>query len=184
MRKYIIGYIILFSLFILLISCNKSFFLQSYSSEDSSASFKKSIIIISDSTLNYSIKFGGIGAATTIGYSKIDSVLVIDSIDIYGRKSFQEFTDEIFNHEFFFSKDSLVNLVNGEKYFNNYTGNRNTKHCYIIINNKKRRITRFNGKRILTEIDTTKQELKPANSSEKMKYGININSGALKVIEK
>ena len=105
------------SLIVIMISCSRLFFRQSYSSENSSSSFRKSIILINDTTLNYSIKVGGIGSATTIRYKIKDSVLIIDSVDIYERNSFQEFTDEVFNHKFKYSKDSLIDLNNNEKYY-------------------------------------------------------------------
>jgi hypothetical protein len=79
---------------------------------------RKSIILTSDTSLNYSILLGGIGILTTINYKTIDKLIVVDSIDIYNRDSFQDFTNEIFNHKFIYSKDSLVDLINDEKYYN------------------------------------------------------------------
>lgn len=77
----------------------------------------RSIILISDSVLNYSIRFGGLGASTSIKYTIVDCLMVVDSVDIYGRKHFQEFAADIFKHTFLYSKDSILNLNNDNKYF-------------------------------------------------------------------
>jgi hypothetical protein len=122
--------LILLIVLLVIFSCNRVFFPYPYSSANYSASSGKSLILISDTALNYSIRFGGLGVATTIKYKILDSLLIIDSIDIYGRRTFQEITSDVFNHEYIFSKDSLVDLVNnerfyGEKYFNRIKINRN-----------------------------------------------------------
>jgi hypothetical protein len=77
----------------------------------------KSIILISDSTLNYTVRYGDIGASTTIKYKITDNVMIIDSIDIYNRKSFQSYTNEIFENNFLYSKDSLTDIGNNDKYY-------------------------------------------------------------------
>ncbi|MDX1830512.1 MAG: hypothetical protein R3342_13310 [Lutibacter sp.] len=78
---------------------------------------KKSIVIVSDSTLNYTVLLGDIGASTTIKYDLRNGLLKIDSVDIYNRKSFQGYTNEIFGYEFKYSNDSLIDQKNGEKYY-------------------------------------------------------------------
>ena len=78
---------------------------------------KKSIVIVSDSTLNYTVLLGDIGASTTIKYKIENQLLKVDSIDIYNRKSFQGYTNEIFGYKFKYSNDSLIDKMNGEKYY-------------------------------------------------------------------
>ena len=77
----------------------------------------KSIVIVSDSTLNYTVLLGDIGASTTIRYKIENELLKVDSVDIYNRKSFQGYTDEIFGVYFHYAKDSLTNKRNGQKYY-------------------------------------------------------------------
>ena len=78
---------------------------------------KKSIVIVSDSTLNYSVTYGDIGKSTTIKYKRLNDILKIDTVDIYNRKSFQKCTNEIFGYEYIYSNDSLIGKNNGEKYY-------------------------------------------------------------------
>ena len=173
----------------MIFSCNRLFFPYPYSSEDNTGSFGKSLILISDTTLNYSIRFGGLGIATTIKYKILDSLLVIDSIDIYGRRAFQEITSDVFNHQYLFSKDSLIDLENndkffGKKYFNNLQTKRNKNRIYLIMNNEKIRINRYNVKKLFFEIDTTKQEIVLAEPAVLIKFGIKPKSIVYEVINK
>jgi len=78
---------------------------------------KKSIVFISDSTLNYNIQYGGIGASTTIKYKIDNNSLIIDTVDIYNRKSFQGFTNEIFGVKIQYSNDSLIDKKHLQKYY-------------------------------------------------------------------
>jgi hypothetical protein len=77
---------------------------------------RKSIIIINDSTLEYSIRLGHIKTGTTINYRIKNNILKVDTIDIHNRNSFQDYTNEIFGGNFLFSKNSLIDKSNGEKY--------------------------------------------------------------------
>jgi hypothetical protein len=151
---------------------------------------RKSIIITSDTTLKYSISLGGIWIATTINYRTIDKLIVVDSIDIYNRDSFQDYTNEIFNREFIYSKDSLVDLINGEEYFSpryidkHFTTIKSNKF-YIIVDGKKKKISSQNSKRIFSKIDTDKYELTEMSKSEaKKRFGIKPKYITYKLIEK
>ena len=149
---------------------------------------RKSITLTSDNTLKYSISLGGIGISTTINYKPFDTLLVVDSIDIYNRDFFQDYTNEIFNRSFIYSKDSLVDLINGDKYYSpRYidkhftTGNK----FYIIDDGKKKRISSLNSKRIFSEIDFDKYELTEMSKSEaKERFGIKPKYITYKLIER
>ena len=78
---------------------------------------KKSIRIVSDSTLYYSFLLGDHGTSTKIKYNLKNGILTLDTVDIYNQKSFQGYTNEIFGFEFIYSKDSLIDNINGEKYY-------------------------------------------------------------------
>jgi hypothetical protein len=154
------------------------------------SNLKKSIIITSDSTLTFGVVFGGLGVSTTINYSMIGNVILTDSVDINGDKSYSEFIDEIFNCRLSFSKDSIINESTKEKFFTDRllrSQNRIYKKpkCYIIINSNKRRLTSINAKRILWGIDTTYQKIIVLDKIQaKKEYGINTKFLTLKVIKK
>ena len=78
---------------------------------------RRSIVIVSDSTLNYTVMIHDFGASTTIKYKLENELLKIDSVDIYNRNSFQNYTEEIFGLTYKYSKDSLTDIRNGQKYY-------------------------------------------------------------------
>jgi len=97
--------------------------------------YKKSIVILSDSTLTYNVTYGDIGESTTIKYKLKNKILKIDTTDIYNRKISQNNTNEIFGYEFKYSNDSLIGINNGEKYYT-YKSNKKRKLFYVIYKNK------------------------------------------------
>lgn len=172
-----------------LISCNRHIHPYSYvpkvdqdysltNTDSNNIHTRKSIIITSDTTLNYSILLGGIGTSTTIKYKTIDKLIITDSIDVYNRDSFQNFTNEIFNRKFIHSKDSLVDLTNGDMYFSpryidKHLTTEKWNKFYVIIDGEKKKISSLNSKRIFSEIDTDKYELTKMSKIEaKKQYGI------------
>ena len=78
---------------------------------------RRSIVIVSDSTLNYTVMIHDFGASTTIKYKLENELLKIDTVDIYNRNSFQNYAEEIFGLTYQYSKDSLTDIRNGEKYY-------------------------------------------------------------------
>ena len=78
---------------------------------------RQSIVIVNDSTLNYTVMIHDYGASTTIKYKIENDVMRIDTVDIYNRNSFQNYTEEIFGLNFQYSKDSLTDIRNGKKYY-------------------------------------------------------------------
>lgn len=82
---------------------------------------RRSIAIVSDSTLNYTVRIHDFGAITTIKYELENELLKIDTVDIYNRSSFQNYAEEIFGLTYKYSKDSLTDIRNGEKYYSTKT---------------------------------------------------------------
>lgn len=150
----------------------------------------KSIILTSDSTLNYSIMLGGIGISTTITYKKIDNEITVDSIDIYNRESFQNITNEIFSRKFAFSKDSLVDLENQDiyysaKYVKNKTKENKFKGVYIVSDRNKKRLNRLNEKRIMRKITSGNYDLTEISKEDAMNiYDIDRNYITFKLTKK
>lgn len=150
----------------------------------------KSIILISDTTLNYSISFGGLGVSTTIGYDLSDSILLVDNVDIYNRSSFQEITNDIFGHKFYYFKDSLIDINRNDLYYSRkliqkkYNPNK-MSDVYIIVNSKKHKINWLNRRRFKKVFNTEKYTLKKVcNKQAKEKYDIDINDITFEVMQK
>lgn len=75
---------------------------------------EKGITLKNDSIFEYWKIFGGLGSVTTVKYHIKGNLLVLDSLDIYGRPFSEEFT----NIKFIYSIDSLINNRTNEKYYN------------------------------------------------------------------
>lgn len=124
-----------------------------------------SIILINDTTINYSISFGGLGVSTTIEYILSDSILIIDTVDIYNRSSFQEITNDIFGHKFYYFKDSLIDINRRDLYYSErliqkeYNPNKSST-IYIIVNDKKYKNNWFNRRRLKSVFNSEKYTLK------------------------
>ena len=78
----------------------------------------KLIILLNDTILQYKKYYGGIGWSTEIRYYLDDNLMIVDSLDVFGRISNPEFTKSGFTY----SKDSLVNNETGQIYHNTNSG--------------------------------------------------------------
>ncbi len=121
--------IILLILATIVVSCKTSFEIQVYrflpsldsdiyneneNREKILRSDEKGITLKNDSILEYWKIFGGLGSVTTVKYHMKGNLIVLDSLDIYGRPFSEEFT----NIKFIYSTDSLINNKTNEKYYN------------------------------------------------------------------
>lgn len=148
----------------------------------------KSIILISDTTLNYIIRFGGLGVSTTIEYTISDNELIVDTVDIYNRSSFQNIDNDIFGYRFYYYRDSLVGINNNELYYSNKFIKKEhnpskSPSIYLVFNNKKYKLNRINRsrfKRIFSSEDYTLNKL--CNKVAKEKYSIDLKSVTFEVI--
>ena len=103
---------------------------------------KKSIILISDSTLNYNRTVGHMGFITKIKYKLSNDTLILSSTDIYDRRIDEIFQDISFKYRY--NKDSLISLNNNEKYYSRDYIESKTKAFepfYLVIDNKKKKIS-------------------------------------------
>jgi hypothetical protein len=135
----------------------------------------KSIVFISDSTVNYTKIYGHIGASTTIKYRKSNDTLFLESQDIYGQNLTENNPD--FSNLYLINNDSLTSLLNEEKYYSvSYTKSKTKKFepFYLIVNNEKiklenrRKAIRKLKKLIDLEKDWTELDKEVAKSE----YGI------------
>ena len=134
---------------------------------------KKSIILVSDSTLNYSIIYGHIGSSTKIKYRISNDSLILESKDIYGNELK---TDNLnFSNVYLYSTDSLISLQNNEKYYANKPREK-ANHFYIVYENNVYKIkSQKSADRILKKIDSIDASRFEILNKEiaKRKYGIN-----------
>jgi hypothetical protein len=72
----------------------------------------KIITLKNDTILTFYKRFNGLGMETDIKYKKIDSIIVIDSFDLYSRS-----TDSIGIGNLIYKKDSLMDMKTGIKYY-------------------------------------------------------------------
>ena len=136
----------------------------------------KSIVFISDSTVNYSKIYGHLGASTTIKYRKSNDTLILESQDIYGKNLSENNPD--FSNLYLISNDSLTSLMNNEKYYSTdylKSSSKKPKGFYIVYENKAYKIkSQKSADRILGKIeniDANRFIELDKNIAEK-KYGI------------
>ena len=136
----------------------------------------KSIVFISDSTLNYSKIYGGLGASTTIKYRISKDTLILESQDIYGKKMSENNPD--FSNLYLINNDSLSSLKNDEKYFSTdylKSTSEKPKGFYIVYKNKAYKIkSQKSADRILGEIENmdANRFVELDKDFAKKKYGI------------
>lgn len=137
----------------------------------------KSIIFISDSTVNYSKIYGHLGAVTTIKYKISNDTLFLEPKDIYGKNLTDNNPD--FSNIYLVSNGSLTSLVNNEKYYStDYLKNSSEKPkgFYIIYGNKAYKIkSQKSADRILGKIQNmdANRFVELDKDFAKRKYGIN-----------
>jgi hypothetical protein len=137
----------------------------------------KSIVFISDSTVNYAKIYGHLGASTTIKYRKSNDTLILESKDIYGINLTENNPD--FSNLYLINNDSLTSLMNNEKYFSTdylKSSSKKPKGFYIVYENKAYKIkSQKSADRILGKIqnmDANRFVEMDRDFAEK-KYGIN-----------
>ena len=178
--------ILLLTLLGIIASCKTNYKIQAYSLDrnlkfcDScetrkvwaESDAKKSIVLVSDSTLNYSIIYGHIGSSTKIKYRISNDTLILEPKDIYGKELKTEKSN--FSNVYLYSTDSLISLQNNERYYINKPKEK-TNHFYIVYKNKVHRIkSQRSADRILRKIEPIDtNRLKILNKKiAKLKYGI------------
>ena len=135
----------------------------------------KSIILISDSTLNYVKSYGGIGVSKKIKYKISNDTLNIDTIDIYGQNLTEKKSD--FSKLYLINKDSLTSLENDEKYYSSSFQKRKTKKFepfYLIMDDQKIKLdSQRKAIRKLKKLIRLKREWTEMDSEiAKSEYGI------------
>ena len=137
----------------------------------------KSIVFISDSTVNYSKIYGHLGASTTIKYRKSNDTLILESQDIYGKNLTEN--NPNFSNLYLINNDSLTSLMNNEKYYSTdylKSSTKKPKGFYIVYENKPYKIkSQKSADRILGKIQDmdANRFVELDRDFAKKKYGIN-----------
>lgn len=137
----------------------------------------KSIVFISDSTVNYTKIYGHLGASTTIKYRTSNDTLILESKDIYGKNMTENNPD--FSNLYIVNNDSLTSLKNNEKYYSTdylKSTSKKPKGFYIVYMNKAYKIkSQKSANRVLGKIENmdTDRFVELDRDFAKKKYGIN-----------
>ena len=135
----------------------------------------KSIVLVSDSTLNYTKSYAGLGASTTIKYRIVNDTLTMESYDVYGKNMTENNAD--FSNLYLYNKDSLTGLNNNEKYYSKYylksKRKKGFEQFYFIIDGQKYKMTsRRNAIRFVKKLDSKNEYRVLEKKIAKLKYGI------------
>ena len=135
----------------------------------------KSIVFISDSTVNYSKIYGHLGASTSIKYRISNDTLILETQDIYGKNLTENNPD--FSNLYLINNDSLTSLTNNEKYYSesNLKSKRKKgfEQFYFIIDNQKYKMTnRRNAIRFVKKLDPESEYKVLDKRIAKSEYGI------------
>ncbi|MCL1943934.1 MAG: hypothetical protein FWF54_10360 [Candidatus Azobacteroides sp.] len=95
------------------VDCDSCSFLEMMEKLAKIDSSNKFIILRNDSILGYSKRYVGLYSNTAIKYIIVNDELITDSINLYGYEIYS-----VTNVHFLYSRDSLVNKVTNEKYYN------------------------------------------------------------------
>jgi len=145
---------------------------------------QRAVIVKNDSILSYSNFSGCLGNADTLHYTKIGNTLIPLRKVKYYEGGYANLGAELSSSGIVIYKDSIIVKQTGEVlYSNQYKIPRKKLLLYIIINGKKKRITKHNIQKIDIDFDQY-DAVKIDKEIAKEKYGINIKYLTLELIKK
>ena len=149
---------------------------------------RRRISIRNDTTMRFSVTYGGISISGSAKYVTNGNELVVDSLqlmEIWGLYNLETYY-EIFGTNFIHYKDSLVNNKTNDLYCNQrYMKKDRGTICFIILDDKKIKLTSFNNKRIWRKIKLENYDIVEISKVEARKlYKIKENYNTLKLVQK
>jgi len=189
MKKIIQISFLISTAIILMISCKSKYDIQGYTLDrnlkfcDSCAdkkvwaetNVKKSIILISDSILNYSVIYGHIGSLAKIEYRISNDTLIMGKKSLNGIPLVNLDIDKEFANKFLYSKDSLRNIETRELFYANSGRNKKNKfdQFYVVLSDTIIKLdNRRKAIRVIKKIDPEKKFKLINKDSAKIQYGI------------
>lgn len=152
---------------------------------------KQTIIIENDSIIRYTKLYGHLGSSMTMNYYKTDrNILLIENgNDTIIKNGKTYLSNHLYGESFVIYSDSLINRKSGQIYYSEkYIKSKENKKFipfYIILENKKQKITKSNFKRILTNINLEEYKSAELNKkAAKKKYGIDKKYTTIELVKK
>ena len=155
--KNIMKFLLVLSIFLLtlFVSCKTGYKVQTFQfvpRDLENSYYRRSITIQNDTTIRFFISYGGLGSSNSAKYVVNGNEIIVDTMHM------GQYLYEIFGYDFIRYKDSLVNRSTNDLYYSNkYYAKKPKKKIgtvfFIIIDDKKVRLTSFNYKRILRKIE-------------------------------
>ncbi|MCK8521060.1 hypothetical protein M0D21_05755 [Aquimarina sp. D1M17] len=150
---------------------------------------KRIIIIENDSVLRYTELIGCLGNSNTLNYTKENEFLKVSgNLDIKQDGIFSLATD-LYGSELKIEKDSLTIKRTGEVFYEDQflksKADQKFQEFYIVVDHKKKKITKSNFKRILTNPNFENYTSFEMNKNDaKREYGIDEKYRTLKLVRK
>ena len=150
---------------------------------------KRIIIVENDSILRYTELIGCLGNSNILSYKNEDGILKVSgNVDTKQVGIFSLATD-LYGSELKIEADSLIIKQTGEVFYENRflksKADQKFEEFYIVMNNKEKKITKSNFKRILTNLDLENyKSVEMDKDDAKREYGIDKKYKTMKLVRK
>ena len=150
---------------------------------------KRIIIVENDSILRYTELIGCLGNSNTLNYKKENGLLKVSGIADTKQIGIFSLATDLYGSELKIETDSLIIKRTGEVFYKdkflNTKADRKFKEFYIVVNDKEKKITKSNFKRILTNRDIENYtSVEMDKDDAKREYGIDKKYKTLKLVRK
>ena len=150
---------------------------------------KRIIILENDSILRYTELIGCLGNSNTLNYKKENEILKVSGIADTKQIGIFSLATDLYGSELKIETDSLIIKQTGEVFYEDRflksKVDRNFEEFYIVMNNKEKKITKSNFKRILTNLDLENYtSIEMDKNKAKREYGIDKKYKTIKLVRK
>ena len=150
---------------------------------------KRIIIIENDTTLRFTELIGCLGNTNTLDYKKENGLLKVSGITDTKQEGIFSLATDLYGSELKIETDSLVIKKTGEVFyadkFLKSKANQKFQEFYIVKDDIKKKITKSNFKRILTNPDLENYtSFEMDKDDAKREYGIDTKYKTLKLVRK
>ena len=150
---------------------------------------KRIIIIENDSTLRHTELIGCLGNSNTLTYKNENGFLKVSGNEDTKQVGIFSLATDLYGSELIIEKDSLIVKRTGEIFYEDRflksKDDQKFQEFYIVVDDKEKKITKSNFKRILTNPDLENYTSFEMDKDEaKKKYGIDKKYKTLKLVRK